>query len=427
MDPSPDSSAYRERRLPILLVWTILAIIALAGLIALTMKCRQRGRVHTLAKIEGLASIPQSLPDGSWRFIVSGDSRNCGDVVMPAIVAHSAQFAPSFYWHLGDLRAIYKIDEDMAFAAAKRGQVLTCDNYERLAWSDFVANQIAPFGHLPFYLGIGNHEVIPPKTEDAFKREFADWLDLRVLRQQRQKDKEPIQPEPYYHWIQGGVDFIYMDNASNCFTPDQVKWLRRRLDSAKSDTAIKSVVVGMHEALPDSIANSHSMGDQGEQSDGTRSGREAYKALVDFREQSRNPDGSPKQVYVLASHSHFYMRDIFDTDAIKKINPQPLPGWIIGTAGAVRYALPDKSPKTAETDVYGYLLATVSPNGTIEFSFKEVQESDIPQWVRQLYPEALIPWCFARNSQNKEPNAADITPLCVLPQGKTTPATGNSH
>jgi hypothetical protein len=92
----------------------------------------------------------EPLPAGSWRFIVSGDSRNCGDVVMPAIAAHSAHFTPSVCWHLGDLRAIYKIDEDMAFEAANRGQVLACDNYERLAWSDFAANQIGPPARLPF-------------------------------------------------------------------------------------------------------------------------------------------------------------------------------------------------------------------------------------------------------------------------------------
>jgi len=49
------------------------------------------------------------LPQDSWRFIVSGDSRNCGDIVVPAIAAQSSLFTPSFYWHLGDLRAIYKI------------------------------------------------------------------------------------------------------------------------------------------------------------------------------------------------------------------------------------------------------------------------------------------------------------------------------
>src|SRR6516164_2855326 len=93
-------------------------------------------------------------PEGSWRFIVSGDSRNCGDVVMPAIAAHSKQFDPKFYWHLGDLRAIYGIDEDMAAAAETSGESLSCQSYHRRAWSDFVENQIAPFGDTPFYLGI---------------------------------------------------------------------------------------------------------------------------------------------------------------------------------------------------------------------------------------------------------------------------------
>jgi hypothetical protein len=399
------------------------AAIAAVCLIVLVCRIPRHRRPPELHKSEATAAPPAALRGGSWRFIVSGDSRNCGDVVMPAIAAHSAQFAPSFYWHLGDLRAIYKIDEDMAFAAAKNGQVLTCDSYERLAWSDFIANQIAAFGHIPFYVGIGNHEVIPPKNEDAFKRQFADWLNLPVLQQQREKDKEPAQPEPYYHWIQGGVDFIYLDNASNSFSSQQLTWLQHRLDSAENDSDVKSVVVGMHEALPDSIADSHSMSTS---ADGRSSGEKAYKDLEKFRDHV-NPDRSHKLVYVLASHSHFYMVNIFDTKKLTGDNRQPLPGWIVGTAGAVRYALPDNPPKTARTDVYGYLLATVSPDGAIQFSFQEVHEGDIPKWVRQRYPDALVPWCFAHNSQSKEPNAPDITPRCVQPQTPAAGAPGRSH
>jgi Calcineurin-like phosphoesterase len=419
--PTEDPEQKRRKLKLMLSVYVaLLATIATACLVLMTLLLRHRGRAHELHKIEASTAAP-TMPGGAWRFIVSGDSRNCGDVVMPAIAAHSAQFAPSFYWHLGDLRAIYKIDEDMAFTAAKNGQVLACDNYERLAWSDFIANQIAPFGQVPFYLGIGNHEVIAPKTEESFKRQFVEWLDQPVLQQQREKDKEPPQPEPYYHWIQGGVDFIYLDNASNSFSKDQLTWLHHRLDSARNNVEVKSMVVGMHEALPDSLANDHSMGDKGPNSPGTVSGREAYKALKDFQDQSRNPDGSHKSVYVLASHSHFYMQDIFETDPLKANKATPLPGWIIGTAGAVRYPLPKNPPATAETDVYGYLLATVAANGTIEFSFQKLHESDIPQSVRQRYPDALVPWCFARNSQNKEPLAADLTPRCAAPQA------GSSH
>lgn len=359
-------------------------------------------------------SAVAALPDGSWRFIVSGDSRNCGDVVMPAIAAHSAQFAPSFYWHLGDLRAVYKIDEDMTFEAENHGQTLACDVYQRRAWNDFVENQIAAFGSLPFYVGIGNHEVIPPKTEDAFKRQFTDWLDQPALHAQRLQDKEPPQPEPYYHWIQGGVDFIYLDNAMNIFSDDELAWFARRLDSAKSNPEVKSVVIGMHEALPDSIANSHSMGDNA----GARPGGEkVYKALTSFRDQN------PKAVYVLASHSHFYMENIFDTPVLKQNGAKPIPGWIVGTAGAVRYPLPSAAAPTAKKDVYGYLLGTVSADGTIQFSFEEVHDSDVPQYVRQRYPATLVPWCFAHNSQNTDPGAPDLTPRCTpAPASPATPS-----
>jgi hypothetical protein len=183
----------------------------------------------------------------------------------------------------------------------------------------------------------------------------------------------------------------------------------------------------MHEALPDSLGNSHSMGDDKAGAEGRATGKEAYEALEKFREQSRNSDGTHKSVYVLASHSHYYMENIFDTDELTDNHKkQPLLGWIVGTAGAVRYPLPKDRPKTAKTDVYGYLLATVAPSGTIQFDFKEIHESDVPLLVRERYPDALVPWCFARNSQNKEPKAADITPRCVAPQEKA-PATGAQH
>ncbi len=246
-------------------------------------------------------------------------------------------------------------------------------------------------------------------TGDVFKRTFADWLDQSTLREQRQKDGEPSQPETYYHWIQGGVDFVYLDNASNSFTPDQVSWLQRRLDSARTNPAVKSVVVGMHEALPGSLANSHSMGDKGLASPGTVSGEEAYQALAKFRDESRKP------VYMLASHSHFYMENIFDSDERKKNNAKPLPGWIVGTGGAVRYKLPDVPSPTAMTDIYGYLVGTVARDGTILFAFQEVKEADVPQYVRRRYTNALIPWCFAYNSQARDIVPKDVTPLCETP------------
>jgi hypothetical protein len=352
-------------------------------------------------------------PEGSWRFIVSGDSRNCGDVVMPTIAAHSKQFDPKFYWHLGDLRAIYEIDEDMAAEAKMKGERLSCQNYERRAWSDFIENQIAAFGDLPFYVGIGNHEVIPPKNEDAFKRAFHDFLDIPSLRRQRIVDNEPATPQPYYHWIQGGVDFIYLDNANTFFSEDELTWFYRRLSDAMNSPQIKSLVIGMHEALPDSIANYHSMGDNPDPR-ARLTGTAVYNALRDFNKNK--PQGSPdKPIYVLASHSHFYLANIFETAQRKESGAKPLPGWIAGTAGAERYPLPDgvRPSPTAVRDTYGYLLATVAADGTIAFAFEALSQSDVPPTVKQRYPADFIPWCFEKNSRNK---AMEIrTERCPLP------------
>jgi hypothetical protein len=364
-----------------------------------------------VAQTEGSAA---PLPAGTWRFIVSGDSRNCGDIIVPAIAAQSSLFTPSFYWHLGDLRAIYKIDEDIAFSRTSEGSRVACETYHRLAWKDFVANQIGAFGNLPVYVGIGNHEVIPPKNEDAFKREFADWLDQPTLRRQREADKEPTQPEPYYHWIQGGVDFIYLDNSSDCFSDQQMSWFRRRLAAAKLDATVKSVVVGMHEALPRSFSSSHSMGDKADEPLSLKSGSEVYAALVEFRKT--------KPVYVLASHSHFFMENIYSTPELTAKGADPLPGWIVGAAGAVRYALPDQrpaSPAKSQTDTYGYLLGTVSPDGKIQFSYQEISQLDVPQYVWGRYTASAILWCFEHNSLNREPNAPELTMRCPSQQVPT--------
>lgn len=346
-----------------------------------------------------------ALPESSWRFIVSGDSRNCGDIVMPAIAAHSAQFAPAFYWHLGDLRAIYKIDEDMAAAAQFKKETLSCDNYQRHAWNDFAENQIAPFGDLPFYVGIGNHEVMTPKGEDAFKRQFHDWLDMPSLHRQRYFDSEPAEPEPYYHWIQGGVDFIYLDNANGFFSEEQLTWFFKRLSNDTYSSQVNSLVVGMHEALPDSIANDHSMGD-GSDPRGRATGTAVYKALLAL---STNPK-KPKPVYVLASHAHIYLADIFNTSKLNPDGKTPvLPGWIVGTAGAVRYVRPQGAPPM--NDVYGYLVGTVDAKGKITFEFKEVRESDVPQWVKERYAKNSLDWCFTNNSKNVDP--IDHDPTCT--------------
>src|SRR5580698_226758 len=92
--------------------------------------------------------------NGPWKFAVSGDSRNCGDIVMPAIAQGVKQSGAEFYWHLGDFRAIYKFDEDLAPPASLGlpAKEMGVSEYQNSAWPDFIAHQIAPFGDLPVFL-----------------------------------------------------------------------------------------------------------------------------------------------------------------------------------------------------------------------------------------------------------------------------------
>src|SRR5579859_6561889 len=83
----------------------------------------------------------------TWHFAVSGDSRNCGDVVMPAIAAGARANQAAFYWHLGDLRAIHDFDED--FHALHRKATIA--EYLNTAWIDFQRNQLDPFGSMPVF------------------------------------------------------------------------------------------------------------------------------------------------------------------------------------------------------------------------------------------------------------------------------------
>ena len=328
----------------------------------------------------------------SWKFAVSGDSRNCGDIVMPAIAQGARQNGAEFYWHLGDFRAIYTFDEDLVPPPqlGLPAKALNIIDYESTAWPDFIAHQIAPFGKLPVFLTPGNHETIPPATRDLYLQQFADWLEQPVLRDQRLKDNpQDHKLRAYYHWIRGNVGFLALDNATgDQFDDAQLKWIHSVIDRDEKSSEIRTIVVGMHKALPGSWGESHSMS---ESAQGDKSGREIYEALLHAQNVLN------KHVYILASHSHFYMEDVYRTDTWKG---KVLPGWIIGTAGAVRYRLPQgitPSPK-AVTNVYGYMIATVSSDGIISTSFQKLSESQLQQ-ASPAVPKALTQWCYDHNSQ----------------------------
>ncbi|HEU5401446.1 MAG TPA: hypothetical protein VFU86_08820 [Terriglobales bacterium] len=330
-----------------------------------------------------------------WHFAVSGDSRNCGDIVVPTIAADAAAKGAQFYWHLGDLRAIYDFDVDILKAKDRIGKPpLTISAYEQLAWSDSIQHQLAAFGDMPVFLGIGNHETIAPKDRTQFVIQFADWLDTPVLREQRLKDDPNDHVlKTYYHWIRDGIDFVYLDNTTgNEIDRLQLAWFERVIDGDAKDNTVKGIVVGMHAPLPDSLSYAHSMSDtpQGEQS-----GRRVYADLLKIR-------NGGKRVFVLASHSHFYMANIFNSE-YWKAHGGVLPGWIVGTAGAFRYRLPPTASQAdaALEDVYGYLLGTVHPDGSVEFAFQQMKRADVSPSVKDRYAPEVIDECFMGNSETQ--------------------------
>jgi hypothetical protein len=365
----------RETILPGLLAFACVAMFAMA--------------------IQARPAEPQTSITGTWSFAVSGDSRNCGDVVMPAIAAGVKEKGASFYWHLGDFRAIYTFDEDIQHQPEHIGKPLTITGYEAMAWDDFTQSQLDYFRPVPVFLGMGNHDAIPPKTRPEFIQQFADWLDAPVIQAQRLRDDpRDHKVKTYYRWEQSGADFITLDNATDDqFDAAQMRWFRKVLEADSSDPAIHTIVVGMHEALPESISANHSMNQSAQ---GVESGRLVYQALLKAQNEAH------KRVYVIASHSHYYMDGIFNTD-YWRANGGVLPGWIVGTAGAVRYPLPPDSANAhaAMTNVYGYLLGTVQPGGQIRFAYQKLDESDVPAAVKERYTSSFVDWCFQENSNAK--------------------------
>jgi hypothetical protein len=143
-----------------------------------------------------------------------------------------------------------------------------------------------------------------------------------------------------------------------------------------------------------------------ESAQSTASGRRVYRALLKWTKETGKP------VAVIASHSHFVMSDLYDTPYWNNAAAGDrglLTGWIVGTAGAVRYRLPANLPAGAfaKTDVYGYLLGETGPDGKTAFSFREVKRSDVPAEVVAKFGAKTVDECFAGN---RETSPSPATP-----------------
>jgi len=354
-------------------------------------------RCQTQNPVQAATPQTSAVP---WKFATSGDSRNCGDVVMPAMAVAVKKSGAAFFWHLGDFRKVSDFDEDIQHQPEQLAKPLTLPEYRAMAWKDFIVSQLASFGSFPVYLARGNHELVPPHTDADYITTFAPWIDRPNLRLQR-LDDDPADRNPhiYYHWREAGVDFISLDNGPFDFGRHQIAWFEKTLAKDAADPTIVTIVVGMHEALPESISKGHSM-NQTEL--GTESGRRVYDDLLKIQNQTH------KRVYVLASHSHYFMDGIFNTPYWHE-HGGVLPGWIVGTAGAQRYSLPPErsAAKAAKTDVYGFLLGTVRPSGKIRFDFQQLNEQDVPAAVNARYTPQFVHWCFAQNSQSLGKNSGN--------------------
>ena len=100
--------------------------------------------------VADLAAQASSSSGATWKFAISGDSRNCGDIVMPAIAAAVRNDGAEFYWHLGDYRAMSNFDEDYR----RTHPDASITKYFKDAWPDFIQHQLVPFGDLA---GLSGH------------------------------------------------------------------------------------------------------------------------------------------------------------------------------------------------------------------------------------------------------------------------------
>jgi len=336
------------------------------------------------------ASVCAAQNAGStWTFAVSGDSRNCGDFVMPAIAAKVKAENDAFYWHLGDFRWMSQPDQDL-LAMLPAGTELSKSAYQERAWDDFITHQMASFGDTPVFLGRGNHESVPNMTRDGYIAKFSSYLNRPEIEAQRQKDGADAAPiGPWYHWTKNGVDFITMDNSTRDeFSDAQLHWLRAVLDhDLAPNSGITTILLGAHEALPHSTGSEHAMDDWDL---GERSGELVYTWFYDAQ-------AAGKHVYVIGSHSHYFSPDVFNTPYWKMRSKTIVPGMIVGTSGAHRYALPKTARKGAKTFVYGFAQGTVHPDGSIDFTFRELSEDDLVKAKWPNAPNDAIHECFIHN------------------------------
>jgi hypothetical protein len=354
--------------------------------------------VAVMALTTGAWAQETALEGGPWYFAVTGDSRDCGDLIMPKIAQDIAAIREKtpveFLLHLGDLRRLYDIDCDMltrkypSYGCRERTQPLGAsdmDEYLSSAWDDAITHQLVPFGQTKVFLGVGNHELVSGRTREEFCRTFQRWLTQEPLHGQRRADArrgiQSTEGDTSYHFVFRGVDFVYLDNADErAFTAEQITWLSALLAADAEDASVRTIVVGIHAPLPYSTGRAHGMDVSCQ---GRCSGQQVYDMLVRAQNLSASPE-KQKRVLVFASHVHYFEENIYNTP---EHLGQVLPGWAVGTAGAEQKGAAIR---------YGYVLVKVGQDGSTGTEFREVTR-DSPPLATGPGADMLTDFCFALN------------------------------
>ena len=345
-----------------------------------------------MAAVVHSAAVRAQEP-GTWTFAVSGDSRNCGDFVMPAIAAKVKAEHDAFYWHQGDFRWISHVDQDLL--AMNPGTKLGVEEYRKIAWDDFLKHQMTSFGSMPVFLGRGNHETIPPMTRDGYIEKFSAFLNRPEIVAQRNADGEYAAPAgPWYHWTEHGVDFITMDNSSKDeFTDEQLHWLRQVLDhDLKPGSGITTIIAGMHEALPHSTGSEHAMDDWDRGEQNRRTGLH-----LDVRRAGGGQTRLPhRQPFALLFAGHLRHRVL--EAALKKRGARP--------DHRHRRRAPLRAPQGREEGREDHDLRLCPgqrshADGVIDFALHELTEQDLMNAKWPNAPDDAIHDCFIHNGDEK--------------------------
>lgn len=204
------------------------------------------------------------------RYLVGGDSRDDKSRVVPWAFAEAKARGATAFLFLGDMELTPELDAHFQ-------------------------DELALLDPVPFYPALGNHEVKQLGALSIGASHFARVYRESFLGVPRTPVRSSLPDRVVYSVdLPGALHFIALDNVSHDgFGVDQLAWLERDLDQARSNPATRHIVVGMHKPLAHNGVSTHGM-----DSDSPQAVWESDSALALFQKS--------KVELILASHVHRY-------------------------------------------------------------------------------------------------------------------------